>query len=273
MNLKVDYITEADGWNNGSLKPKGVMVHSTATPGVGAQKFRDRWNRPNVGASIHAFLDDKEVVQCLPWDKKAGHAGGSANNTHIAFEICEPAGFKYSGGATMVGYDVEAQTPYFNAVWNNAVELTAYLCKMYGLDPMADGVVICHSEGYKRGIASNHADVMHWFPKHGKNMDDFRLAVKAAMEKENGNSQDEENNSSGNEGNGDDEEMTYEKFKEYMTQYIEELKNAAPDDWSKDARTWAESAGIILGYDDGRMGYKMPITREEYVVMEHRQIK
>ena len=183
MNLKVDYTTKADGWNNGKLNPKGVMVHSTATPGVMAQQFRDRWNRPNVGASIHAFVDDKEVIQCLPWDKKAGHCGASANNTHIAFEICEPAGFKYQGNK-MVGYDVKVQQAYFSAVWSSAVELTAYLCKEYNLDPLKDGVVICHSEGYERGIASNHADVMHWFPKHNKDMDDFRKAVKEEMEGE-----------------------------------------------------------------------------------------
>ena len=47
---------------------------------------------------------------------------------------------------------------------------------------MADGVVICHSEGAARGIASNHSDVMHWFPKFGKSMDTFRADVKAAME-------------------------------------------------------------------------------------------
>jgi hypothetical protein len=55
------------------------------------------------------------------------------------------------------------------------------LCKQYKLDPLADGVVICHSEGYKRGIASNHGDVMHWFPKHGKSMDDFRADVKKLL--------------------------------------------------------------------------------------------
>lgn len=183
MNLKVDYITKSDGWNNGPLSPKGVMVHSTATPGVMAQRFRDRWNKPNVGASIHAFVDNKEIIQCLPWNKKAGHCGSSANNTHIAFEICEPSGFKYQGNK-MVGYDSKAQEPYFTAIWNNAVELTACLCKEYKLDPLKDGVVICHSEGYNRGIASNHADVMHWFPKHGKDMDAFRKAVKEVMEEE-----------------------------------------------------------------------------------------
>lgn len=41
--------------------------------------------------------------------------------------------------------------------------------------------LICHSEGCTLGIASNHADVMHWFPKHGKSMDTFRADVKKAM--------------------------------------------------------------------------------------------
>ena len=32
------------------------------------------------------------------------------------------------------------------------------------------------------GIASNHADVGHWWPQHGKSMDDFRADVKTYME-------------------------------------------------------------------------------------------
>ena len=58
------------------------------------------------------------------------------------------------------------------------------LCWEHGLDPLADGVVICHQEGYRRGIASNHGDVLHWFPKHGKDMQDFRADVARAMNKE-----------------------------------------------------------------------------------------
>ena len=34
------------------------------------------------------------------------------------------------------------------------------------------------------GIASNHADVMHWFPKHRKSMDTFRADVKALLNPE-----------------------------------------------------------------------------------------
>lgn len=251
MEIKVDYTTKADGWKNGALLPKGVMVHSTATPGVMAQNFRDRWDRPGVGASVHAFLDDTRAVQCLPWDKKAGHCGGSANNTHIGFEICEPGGFRYENGE-MAGYDEKKQRPYFEKIWSNAVWLTAHLCKMYGLDPEKDGVVICHSEGHERGMASNHADVMHWFPKHGKNMDDFRKAVKKEME------------------NGD-EDMTYEKFLEYMERYEKERAQLPPSDWSAVGRRWAESEGIIKGDSDGNFAYRAPLSREEYVEMEYRQ--
>ena len=113
------------------------------------------------------------VVQTLPWNWRGWHCGkgskGSANNTHIAFEICE---------------DGLQDASYFNAVYQTAVELTADLCKQYGLDPQADGVVICHSEGHTRGIASNHGDVMHWFPIHGKNMDTFRADVARMMKGE-----------------------------------------------------------------------------------------
>ncbi|HQK72801.1 MAG TPA: SPOR domain-containing protein, partial [Clostridiales bacterium] len=81
----------------------------------------------------------------------------------IGFEICE---------------DGLTDASYFSAVYKEAVELCVYLCKQYGL---TDKDIICHSEGYKLGIASNHGDVMHWFPKHGKNMDTFRADVKAGL--------------------------------------------------------------------------------------------
>ena len=94
------------------------------------------------------------------------HAGGDANNTHIGFEICE---------------DGLTDASYFNAIYKEAVELCAYLCKEYKLDPMADGTIIGHYEGYQRGIASNHADPRHWFSRHGKSMVTFRTEVKKLL--------------------------------------------------------------------------------------------
>ena len=64
-----------------------------------------------------------------------------------------------------------------------AVELFAMLCKQYGLNPLADGVIISHKEGHSRGIASNHGDPEHLWSQLGMGytMDTFRKAVKSAM--------------------------------------------------------------------------------------------
>ena len=199
MRLIKCILTANDCYKAGrTITPKGVMVHSTGAnnPAVaryvqpvdtqadaaslytvlGTNRNKNDWNNPGLDVCTHAFigkLADGSVgtVQTLPWNHRGWHAGtgtsgGSANNTHIAFEICE---------------DGLTDAAYFGKVYQEAVELTAMLCKQYGLNPLADGVVICHSEGYTRGIASNHADVMHWFPKFGKSMDTFRADVAKAM--------------------------------------------------------------------------------------------
>ena len=67
------------------------------------------------------------------------------------------------------------------ATYKYAVELFAYLCSQYNLDPLADGVVISHSEGCRRGIASNHGDVEHLWSKFGLTMEQFRKDIKTAM--------------------------------------------------------------------------------------------
>ncbi len=129
------------------------------------------WMNAGSMSPIHAFigkLADGSIAtyQTLPWDHRGWHAGGSANNTHIGFEICE---------------DDLTNPAYFTKVYTEAVELCAYLCQQFGLTA-AD--IICHSEGRKLHIASNHGDVMHWFPKHGKSMDTFRADVKALLDGE-----------------------------------------------------------------------------------------
>ena len=179
-------LTQNDCYRAGrTIKPKGIMVHSLGVAQPDPEVFIRSWDRPGVEVAVHAIVGAESVTQLLPWHWRGWHAGTgtsgqSANNTHISFECCEPAGHSYQGG-TMIGYDAPANDGYFRAVYRNAVELAAYLCKLYKLDPLADGVLICHSEGYRRGVASNHADVMHWWPKHGKNMDTFRAEVVAKL--------------------------------------------------------------------------------------------
>ena len=95
---------------------------------------------------------------------KAWHCGGSGNNGYIGFEICE---------------DNLQDRTYFKQVYQEAVEFCVYLCRQYHLTSKD---IICHAEGYKKGIASNHSDVLHWFSKHNVTMDDFRNDVQKGLE-------------------------------------------------------------------------------------------
>lgn len=168
MERIVSYTVKNDGYRqNGALKPQGVMVHSTASPGIMAKAFRDRFNKAGLGKSVHGFVDDKVYVQCLPYTQKAGHCRYSGNDTHIGIEMCEPKAW-------------ETDSAYFAAVYANTVELTADLCKEFGI-PVTPQTVLSHAEGYQLGIASNHSDVGHWWTYFGKTMDDFRAAVTAKM--------------------------------------------------------------------------------------------
>lgn len=188
MNLHTLILTENACYKAGrKITVKGIMVHSTGANNpwlkryvgpddglLGKNRYNNHWNTYHPGGRevcVHGFigkLDDGTIAtyQTLPWDHRGWHAGGSANNTHIGFEICE---------------DGLTDPAYFQAVYTEAVELCAYLCKLYGL---TEKDIICHSEGHKKGIASNHGDVMHWFPRHGKSMDTFRTDVKALLSTE-----------------------------------------------------------------------------------------
>ncbi len=262
-------LTRSDCYRTGrTIAPKGVMVHSTGANNpmlrryvqparddpdraallkkLGVNRNGNDWNRPGLDVGVHAFigkLDDGTVAaaQTLPWDHRGWHAGNgasgrSANDTHISFEICED--------------DLES-ADYFAGAYRTAVELTAMLCERYRLDPLAGGVVICHSEGWRRGIASNHGDVENWFPKFGKSMDDFRADVAREL--------------TGEEENG----MTQERFDAMLADWLTRQAKKAPAAWSAKERAWAEASGVVQG-SGGAMRYQSFATREEVAAMLYR---
>ena len=191
MKLVEAFLTRNPCYRAGKkIKVKGIMLHSVGCPQPRASVFIGNWNRESFDdACVHAFIDGNEgtVYQTLPWDHRGWHCAsgkkGSGNNTHIGVEMCEPDCIKYVGGATFVCSDVEAARAVARRTYGAAVELFAFLCKRYGLDPMVDGVVISHKEGYARGIASNHGDPEHLWRQLGLGytMDGFRRDVTAAM--------------------------------------------------------------------------------------------
>ena len=185
MNLIQNYLTESGCYKAGKhITVKGLMIHSVGCPQPKADVFLKNWNRAEASACVHAIVEpDGDVYQLLPWEHRGWHCGGGANNTHIGVEMTEPATIKYAGGAswTETG-DGENTKNHVLATYRYAVELFAYLCQQFGLDPVADGVIISHSEGCKRGIASNHGDVEHLWSKFGLSMEQFRKDIKTVME-------------------------------------------------------------------------------------------
>jgi len=181
----VNYTTRNDGYKNSAISgPKGLVLHSTASPGVDANGLQANFNAPGLGKSVHGAIDDKHFVQFLPFEIKAGHVGsgdkGSFNNTHLGIEICEPKGIKYNGNASAI-LEYSPPAGYFAAVRDKAVWLFAWLCREYGIDPLRHdegGGVVGHYEAYALGYGSNHGDPRHWWADcENYTMDKFRRAV------------------------------------------------------------------------------------------------
>lgn len=154
---------------------------------IGKNKNGNDWNHKTRKAGVNAFigtLADGSVsaVQVMPWNYAPWGCGkgskGTCNDHWIQFEICE---------------DSLTSKEYFDKIYQEAVELTAYLCKINNLDPLADVAfagqkvpsVLCHKDSYKLKLGSNHSDIYHWFEKYGKSMVNVREDVAALMREDN----------------------------------------------------------------------------------------
>ena len=150
---------------------------------LGKNRYNNDWNHKERQAGMNAWigqLADGGVasVQVMPWDYKPWGCGsgkkGSCNNGWIQFEICE---------------DDMNDPEYFAKVYKEACGLTAYLCRMYNIDPKGtvsyNGVtvptVLCHKDSYRLGLGSDHSDVYEWFDRYGKSMETVRDDVAALL--------------------------------------------------------------------------------------------
>ncbi len=167
-----------------TIRSPRVMIHSTGPrtqtcgacsrdDGIGVNPNGNDWNRPGLDVAVHAFIGltrsgEVAAYQILPWEYRAWHCGGSWKR-HSSFHCCE---------------DNLQDRGYFDRVYRMAMELTAELCRRFRLDPLAPGVVVDHAEGAALGIASNHADVDHWWSRFGTSMTISRRGVAQRLQKE-----------------------------------------------------------------------------------------
>lgn len=226
---------------------------------LGVNKNHNDWNHIERQAGLNCWvgkLADGSVttVQTMPWDYRPWGCGsdvnGSCNNGWIQFEICE---------------DNLSDPDYFAKAYKEACEITAYLCSLYNIDPHGtvnfNGItvptILCHADSHSLGLGSGHGDVNHWLPKFGKSMATVRDDVAALL--------------SGTIIEEDDD-MTEVQVKEICKQVMVESRKELQDNdcgsWSKDARDWATSIGLISGggtLPDGQPNYMWAdtLTREQ----------
>ena len=105
----------------------GVVIHYVGNPDTTAQANRNYFESLSAGtdgvyASSHFIVGlEGEVVQCIPLTEIA-YASNSRNDDTVAIEVCHP---DETGEFTPVTYD-------------RLVELTAWLCVTFHLDPGED---------------------------------------------------------------------------------------------------------------------------------------
>lgn len=173
---------------SGSFTPKGILWHDTGADNpwlkryvqpdddapnkaelialIGKNTYGNDWNHggKDKDAGLNCWvgkLNDGTVttLQAGPWTKRPWGCGsgkkGSLNDSHIQWEICE---------------DAKKDKAYFGDVYEESVQLSAYLCKMFKIDPhgtiMYNGIkvptICCHWDAYNLGCGSGHDDIYDW---------------------------------------------------------------------------------------------------------------
>lgn len=232
------------------LRPQGIMLHSIGCPQPNAAVMAQNYNqyRPNgQSVCVHAFVQrDGTVYQTLPWTVQAWHCGGAANATHIGIEMTEPASIAYTGyGAEWRDFNPAATEAHIRGTYAAAVELFAQLCTRFDLDPLTDGVIISHSEGRMRGVASAHADPEHLWKPFGLTMYEFRQDVYKAMH---------------NTEEGEEDMTRYQTIEEVPT-------------WARSTIKEMMDEGLIAGTGGGRLDLSDDMLRMLYVMWHMRDTR
>lgn len=121
-NLINDHVTE-DKYNikcPKTMTPKGITIHNTSNSAPARNEVAYMKRNDNK-VSFHEAIDDIEVVQGIPLNRNAYHAGdganGNGNSNYIGLEIC---------------YSTDYNTDRFAKAELNAIKRCVELCRQYG---------------------------------------------------------------------------------------------------------------------------------------------
>ena len=188
LTIKEAFLTENIYYQRAErITVEKLVLHSVGVGQPNAAVFLKNWNKPTyTRACVHAFIDANNgvVYQTMPWDWRAPHAGGSwLNNNAIGVEMCESSYIKYIGQTDRFTINNHAAAlAHAKVTYMSAVELFAYLCLRFNLNPLED--IYSHNEAHDdHGLASDHSDPEHYWDQLGTGytMDGFRKDVANAM--------------------------------------------------------------------------------------------
>ena len=146
-------------------KINGVVIHYVGNPGTTAHANRNYFESlasglENTYASSHFIVGlEGEVIQCVPLTEIA-YASNTRNGDTVSIEVCHP---DETGEFSPVTYD-------------RTVELTAWLCREFRLDPSQD--VIRHYDVTGK-------ECPRYYVEHPEAWDDFRADVASEMKRQN----------------------------------------------------------------------------------------
>lgn len=151
--------------SNETLNAIGTVVHETSDPGATDENEFNYFNTAYRGASAHAFVDKDSIIQTIPWNEEAWHAGPTANSKFIGIELCH--------------FDDAAS---FGEVWKRAVWLFAYVHTHIIMKPLITiDNLMSHAEVSQKWNETDHMDPISYFGEFGKSVDDFRNEVQAEI--------------------------------------------------------------------------------------------
>jgi N-acetylmuramoyl-L-alanine amidase len=163
--FKKQFITDS---TNIPLKPMGIVLHDTATPGATAQN-EWRFFEEHTATSVHAFCDWIEDIQIVPWNIKCYHCGEPANSMFIGVEMCVP----------------EIHDPEkFNIVYWATVDAFARLYRyVLNIKTVTKDNLMTHDEVRAKWKDTSHTDPTSYLKEYGKNIDMFRKDVQFSLDK------------------------------------------------------------------------------------------
>lgn len=146
------------GYENGVGKPEGVVIHETAMDNTDAEtlvaSFNNIWKQQSV--YVHAFVDDKEIINIHNTDYIVWGAGATANSKFIQVELCRvPSG----------DYD-----KFTKSIVNQAYYAASKLLQ-YNLPDTPGVTVMSHHQTSLKWKQTDHVDPDTYFPTWGYSMD------------------------------------------------------------------------------------------------------